>query len=82
MTSRRDRVVHPTYAVTTSRVPLGVLDVWMWTRQPKGEDGKRPGPKESVRWIEGYERLAELAPKLPATPFVSDTWAVASSTRL
>jgi hypothetical protein len=67
---QRGMYVHPTYAVTTSRVPLGVLDVWMWAREPKDEDGKRPGPKESVRWIEGYERLAELAPTLPATRLV------------
>ena len=26
--------------------------------------------KESLRWIEGYERLAEMAPQLPATRLV------------
>jgi hypothetical protein len=64
---QRGMYVHPTYAVSTSREPLGVLDAWMWAREFKNEDGKRPGMKESLRWIEGYERLAELALELPTT---------------
>ena len=67
---QRGMYVHPTYAVSTSREPLGVLDAWMWARELKNEDGKRPGMKESLRWIEGYERLAELAPQLPKTRLV------------
>jgi len=62
--------VHPTYAVTTVREPLGILDVWMWARKLRNASGQRGGPKESLRWIEGYERLAELAPRLPATRLV------------
>jgi hypothetical protein len=38
----------------------------MWAR----ECATRGGPKESLRWIEGYERLAELAPRLPGTRLV------------
>lgn len=68
--SQRGMYVHPTYAVSTSREPLGVLDAWMWAREFKNKDGVRPGIKESLRWIEGYERLAELAPKLPTTRLV------------
>jgi len=64
---QRGMYVHPTYAVSTLREPLGVLDAWMWAREAKNKDGKRPGMKESLRWIEGYERLAELAPELPDT---------------
>lgn len=67
---QRGMYVHPTYAVSTSREPLGVLDAWMWARELKDKDGKRPGITESVRWIEGYERLAELAPQLPTTRLV------------
>src|SRR5664280_892647 len=59
--SQRGMYVHPTYAVSTSREPLGVLDAWMWARELKDKDGNRPGMKESLRWLEGYERLAELA---------------------
>ena len=34
------------------------------------KDGSRPGAKESVRWVEGYERLAEMAAELPGTRLV------------
>jgi hypothetical protein len=68
--AQRGMYVHPTYAVTTAREPLGILDVWMWARELRDASGQRGGPKESVRWIEGYERLAELAPRLPATRLV------------
>ena len=68
--SQRGMYLHPTYAVSTLREPLGVLDAWMWAREFKDKDGKRPGITESLRWIEGYERLAELAPQLPTTRLV------------
>lgn len=42
----------------------------MWAREPRGASGQRGGPKESLRWIEGYERLAELATRLPGTRLV------------
>ena len=67
---QRGMYAHPTYAVSTSREPLGVLDAWMWAREPKDKDGSRPGIKESVRWVEGYERLAEIAAELPGTRLV------------
>ena len=68
--AQRGMYLHPTYAVTTAREPLGILDAWMWAREPKNSDGQRGGPKESLRWVEGYERLVELAPSLPATRLV------------
>lgn len=68
--AQRGMYAHPTYAVSTSREPLGVLDAWMWAREPKDKDGSRPGIKESVRWVEGYERLAEMAAELPGTRLV------------
>ena len=42
----------------------------MWAREPKAPDGTRPGIKESVRWGEGYARVAELAAELPQTRLV------------
>jgi len=42
----------------------------MWAREPKDADGKRGGIKESTRWIEGYERIAERAAELPGTRLV------------
>ena len=58
--------LHPTLAVSESGVALGVLDAWMWARKPKGETEIT----ESRRWTEGYERIAELAERLPNTRWV------------
>jgi hypothetical protein len=68
--AQRGMFVHPTYAVTPQREPLGILDAWMWAREKKDESGQRGGPKESVRWIEGYERIAEMAPDMPSARLV------------
>jgi hypothetical protein len=68
--AQRGMFVHPTYAVTPQREPLGILDAWMWAREKKDESGQRGGPKESLRWIEGYERIAEMAPDMPSTRLV------------
>jgi hypothetical protein len=58
--------IHPTLAITPEGVMLGTLDVWMWKREPKGEALF----KESIRWVEGYERIAEIAAEMPATRLV------------
>ena len=63
--AQRGMYLHPTYAISPEREPLGVLDAWMWAREPKGSNGQRPGIKESLRWVEGYERVAERAKELP-----------------
>ena len=68
--AQRGMYLHPTYAVSTDREPLGVLDAWMWARQPRDADGERGGICESTRWIESYERLAERAADLPETRLV------------
>ena len=41
--AQRGMYLHPTFAVTARREPLGVLDAWMWAREPKAADGTRPG---------------------------------------
>ena len=58
--------VHPTLVVTPQGVALGVVDAWMWARAPKGA----ATVKESVRWLEGYGIVADLAETLPATRLV------------
>jgi len=68
--AQRGMYLHPTYAVTPEREPLGVIDAWMWAREPKAADGTRPGIAESTRWIEGYERVAESAARMPETRLV------------
>jgi hypothetical protein len=67
---QRGMYLHPTYAVTPDREPLGVIDAWMWAREPLDANGERGGIKESVRWTENYERVAEQAATLPATRLV------------
>lgn len=68
--AQRGMYLHPTYAVSPAREPLGVLDAWMWAREAKDAEGRRGGLKESVRWIEGYARVAERAAALPQTRLV------------
>ncbi len=68
--TQRGMYLHPTYAVSVDREPLGILDAWMWAREPKDAEGVRAGVKESLRWVEGYARLAEMAPELPDTRLV------------
>ena len=58
--------VHPTLVVTPDGVALGVIDAWMWVREPK----EVPQVKESTRWLEGYERVAEWAAQVPETRLV------------
>jgi hypothetical protein len=58
--------VHPTLVVTPAGLALGVVDAWMWARGPK----EVPQIKESTRWVEGYEAVADLAESTPATRFV------------
>jgi len=68
--AQRGMYLHPTYVVTPAREPLGVTDAWMWAREPRDANGHRPGPLESDRWIEGYERVAEMAERVPETRLV------------
>jgi len=68
--AQRGMYLHPTYVVSGAREPLGVIDAWMWAREFKAEAGRRDGIVESVRWIEGYERIAERAADVPETRLV------------
>ncbi len=68
--AQRGMYLHPTYALTPEREPLGLVDAWIWAREPEDPQGVRPGLKESVRWGDGYERVAELARELPETDLV------------
>ena len=64
--------LHPTLAVTPDRVPLGVLNLYSWAREPgslgEDKDPNRPlEDKESVRWVDGFARVNELAEPLTET---------------
>lgn len=65
--AQRGMYLHPTYAITPDRQPLGVVNAWMWSREFKDSDGQRGGVKESQRWVEGYEQVAQQALALPET---------------
>jgi len=64
--ARRGMYVHPTLVVTPEGHALGVTDAWMWARRPKGEAEFI----ESIRWVTGYERVAEMAGKVGETSLV------------
>ncbi len=51
--NRRGLYLHPSLAITPERLVLGQLDSWSWTRPFEDAD------KESIRWIEGYQRCCE-----------------------
>ena len=70
--SRWGLYLHPTLAVTPDRVPLGLLDLYSWAREPgrlgEDKDPNRPlEDKESVRWVDGFARVNVLAERLSET---------------
>lgn len=74
--AQRGMYVHPTLLVTPERVSLGIWDAWMWARDADhhGRSQERRGwpieAKESMRWVEGYERVNELAVEEPHTQVI------------
>ena len=65
---------HPTLMVTPERVPLGVFDAWNWARDPE-DFGTNRGQrsieeKESIRWLEGDQRVCEAQAELSKTRWV------------
>lgn len=69
--ARKGLLVHPTYAVTPQREPLGLVNAWNWARESKPEEGgPRPGVNEGLRWVESYAHLVGLAEGLGQTRLV------------
>ena len=74
--TQRGLYLHPTLAVTPERLCLGVLDALIWARSDEGygksEERKQKAieEKESVRWIDGYRGVCEVAATLPDTQCV------------
>ena len=74
--------VHPTLVVTPEGLALGVTDSWMrctersrsvgaQTQGRGGIQGKYPTLRQAQgKWIEGYERVAEMAAQVPDTRLV------------
>ena len=65
--------VHPTLAVTPDGVPLGCWMPGCGRATGRPSANKRHWPieaKESMRWLEGFARCAELAETLPDTRLI------------
>ena len=73
--TRRGLYLHPTLAVTPGRLCLGLLDAWEFTREP-GSLGKNKTvsrtieEKESLRWLEGYQRTCDRQQEMPETQLI------------
>ena len=69
--AQRGMYLHPTLCITPQRIPMGISDSWMWARgKTKAADQEKATLKESERWIEGYERVAEMAKNCPKSRLV------------
>ena len=53
--------MHPTLVVTPEGVALGVIEAWIWAREPKDV----PQVKARTRWLEGDEIVADGAAPVP-----------------
>jgi Transposase Tn5 dimerisation domain/Transposase DNA-binding len=68
---------HIQLAVTPERLPLGVIDVMTWGRDPEDHqknDRRKKKPieeKESYRWLLGYRRACAVAAAVPGTQVIS-----------
>src|ERR1019366_6300028 len=79
--TRLGLLVHPLFALTPERLPLGVVEVAIWARDPeavarpaKEKDAKRRKKpieeKESFCWLQGYRQACVVAQACPKTQIV------------
>jgi hypothetical protein len=73
---RQGICLHSTLAFTPERLPLGVFQLQMWTREEselsEKEQKARPiEEKESYRWLKSLQEVKAWAPVCPDTLFVS-----------
>jgi len=70
-------LMHDTMAFTPDGVPLGLLDVQCWTRDPEdvGKKHRRAQlpieEKESMKWLQSYRAVAQAQALCPDTMLVS-----------
>jgi hypothetical protein len=67
--------LHTLLALRSDGVPLGVLDARCWARPPedssgRGRNAKSVDEKESVRWLEAFQRAAAAPRRMPQTQLV------------
>lgn len=76
-TKREGIMVHDTMAFTEKGVPLGLIDVQTWERDPAqyGKKSKRAKvpieEKESYKWLKSYQALIPIQSKAKGTRIVS-----------
>ena len=74
-TARHGFFLHPTIAVTPSRVNLGLVDNIMWKREEIGTRNKakvtKIENKESYNWLKSFKRTKEIAAQIPGTNFIN-----------
>lgn len=70
-------LLHGTIAFTPEKMPLGVLQARLWSRNRdsygsnRKRNGKKLCEKESHRWLESFQATCEAASQLPQTQFVN-----------
>jgi hypothetical protein len=67
--------LHSLLAFRPEGVPLGVLDAQCWARPQEGSDthqrnAQALADKESVRWVESFQKAATAARRMPQTQLV------------
>jgi hypothetical protein len=80
-TNRWGLFVHPLMAFTPDSIPLGLVDVFIWARDPASLDRsaeekanlRKITPieeKESIRWINSYKQACQVAAACPDTQVI------------
>lgn len=65
-------MLHNSHAFTPQGVPLGVVSADCWARDPDEHAQRRPqDARESRKWLDAYQVLQEIAPRVPETCLVS-----------
>jgi hypothetical protein len=67
--------LHSLLAFRPDGVPLGVLEVQCWARDPEpnqsqGRNAKSLDEKESARWVEAFQKAASAARRMPQSQLV------------
>lgn len=69
--------LHDSLALTPEGVPLGLVDIQVWARdpheeEPQAKNSHRPiEEKESFRWLQSFRRTAEFQKLCPETHLIS-----------
>lgn len=69
--------LHDSLALTPEGMPLGLVDIQLWAREPhtdepEAKDPRRPiEEKESHRWLHSFRRTAEVQRLCPQTHLIS-----------